>query len=120
MAMIKKLIDLTKKIYDVNASSNLINDINGLHFISDDFFDWFVEGVFVYQPDIEGDKGVKYIRSNNSDLYEFDDGPVYIYIRKDYHLILSDYYKKYNITDVENKKTVFNNYLFTDFIINKI
>src|SRR5258708_24888964 len=101
MELITRIIDLTKKIYEVDVSNNLDNNITGLIFLSNDYFDWFAEGVFIYQPDLEGEEGVEYTKISPSTLYEYDDSneSAFIYIRSDYHRLLSQYYLHYIVID---------------------
>ena len=119
MDVITELNDLTEKIYQVDVSHNLQTNDSGLIFVSNDYFDWFAEGVFIYQPELEGEKGVKYLQISPSDLYEFDGSneTAQIFIRSDYHMVLSKYYKNYNIVDVEHEGEDKDNYIFTDFVV---
>jgi len=119
MDLITEITNLTENIYQVDVSHNLHLDHSTLIFISNDYFDWFAEGIFIYQPELEGEKGVKYTKISPSDLYEFDGSneTAHIFIRSEYHLILSKYYKKYHVVDVEHENEDQDNYIFTDFVV---
>jgi len=119
MSLITDLATLTEKIYQLDISRNLYTHENDVVFYSDNYFDWYAEGVFVYQPQIEGDKGVKYIDVGLSDIYEFDESneSAHIYMRSDYFNLISRYYDNYCAVDIEHKNQKSNEYIYTDFVI---
>jgi hypothetical protein len=116
--LITELVDLTKKIYKWDVSNNIFIDKGDLVFYSDDHFDWYAEGIFVYQ-EIEAEKGVTYVVAGTSDLYDYDesDGNVEINIRAEYQKILSKHYTVHCVYDRERDDDDDAEYIYTDFIV---
>ncbi len=99
------IADLTQKLYKVDITDLIIpnEDDYWLIFENSDDFSWYTDGVFVYQPDHEGDPKAKYVQVGDSTLFELDEGkPLNIWIRKDYDTIIKKYYPNYCVSDLEN------------------
>ena len=112
MSILEQLINLTDKKYGIDVSNNLHLEKDVIVFSSDESFDWFEHGVFIYYPKFEGEPGVNYLSKGLSTIYErrhaqnpntYTDSE--IYIRQDYHKMLSQYFKKYQIVDQEEQNT---------------
>ena len=122
MSVAQDIIDLTDKIYGVDVSKNIKLDGSNVIFYSDDNFDWFAEGVFIYFPEFEAEKDPKsgkpigYKPVGYSDVYENQDDEEMprIYIRADYDKLLSNTYKKYCVTDFDSET---NEYDFTSYVL---
>lgn len=112
----RKLSDLTLKIYSVNVRHQIISqeDDYWVIFESSPEFNWYDDGVFIYQPDHEGDPGVKYIKVGSSALYELDaNQPLSIWIRKDFDQLIKQYFPHYCVSDIEHPHSP----NLTDFVI---
>ena len=122
MSIIQDIIDLTEKTYSVDVSKNVKLDGSNVIFYSDDNFDWFAEGVFIYFPEFEAEKDPKsgkpigYKPVGYSYVYENQDDEEMprIYIRADYDKLLSNTYKKYCVTDFDSET---NEYDFTSYVL---
>lgn len=123
---IESLIKLTDMIYHVDITHNISQKKDIIMFISDDNFDWFEYGIFIYYPEFESEPGVDYVTKGSSTIYELSN-PVNpskfidakIYIREDYHNILHKYIGKYQISDQEDKdQTHTTSYNYTHFFVN--
>jgi hypothetical protein len=111
-----KLSDLTKKVYQVDVTEQIIpnEDDYWLIFENSDDFNWYTDGVFVYQPDHEGDPDAKYVIVGDSTMFELDAKKTLpIWIRKDYDTIIKKYYPNYCVSDIENPHDPH----VTDFVI---
>ena len=119
MSLSDQLIELTENIYKVDVSNNVMVKKDKIVLLSDDHFDWFAEGVIIYLPDLEAEKGVKYVSMGVSDIYEYDDPKQLpkLYIRSDYHQLINKYYQEYCITDIEETVNEDSEYDFISYAI---
>ena len=119
MNLITNIINLTQDIYNVDVSNNVKLKGNQIVLYSDDYFDWFAEGVIIYQPEYEAEKGVSYKPVGTSTIYEYENlkNLPKLYIRSDYHQIISKYYKNYCLRDVENPMKSADEYDYISFVI---
>lgn len=121
MNIMQEIINLTDQKYGVDVSKNLMITNQGLKFYSDNYFDWFVEGVIIYLPEFESEKGVDYTLVGSSQIFEYEhpNQPVDLYIRKDYDKVLLKYYPDYCIIDHLEKKTQQSESIYTSFLVIK-
>ena len=119
MNIIQEIINLTNQKYGVDVTNNLMISDQGLKFYSDDYFDWFAEGVIIYVPEFESEEGVDYIMIGSSQIFEHENvnQSVDLYIRKDYDNVLLKYYPNYCIIDSEDNNTKQSQYIYTSFIV---
>ena len=119
MSVIQDLVNLTEKKYDEHVQDQIETDGESVNFKSNQNFDWYIEGVFIYDMDLQLESDhTKYVKVGVSNVYESDDpkdGIPNIYIREDYHNILKRYYPGYCASDYDfetpNQKT------YTNFVI---